>query len=69
MSQKGSTNGIGHMHTTNEPGTPVHIASSAARIVALGNKATQEGDFYASLHQEQEEVKLGIEKMEKTLGA
>ena len=44
----------------------VSTISSAARqqlaVVALGNKAIQEGDFYASLHQEQEEVKLGIEK-------
>ena len=44
----------------------VSTISSAARqqlaVVALGNKAIQEGDFYASLHQEQEEVKLGVEK-------
>ena len=44
----------------------VSTISSAARqqlaVVALGNKAIQDGDFYASLHQEQEEVKLGVEK-------
>ena len=44
----------------------VSTISSVARqklaVVALGNKTIQEGDFYASLHQEQEEVKVGVEK-------
>ena len=39
--------------------------SSTARqqlaVVALGNNAIQEGDFYTSLHQQEEEKKLGIQ--------
>ena len=43
----------------------VSTISSTARqqlaVVALGNNAIQEGDFYASLHQQQEEKKLGVQ--------
>ena len=43
----------------------VSTISSTARqqiaVVALGNYAIQEGDFYASLHQQQEEKKLGVQ--------
>ena len=39
--------------------------SSTARqklaVVALGNNDIQKGDFYTSLHQQQEEKRLGIQ--------
>ena len=43
----------------------VSTISSTARqqlaVVALGNNAIQEGDFYTSLHQQQEEKRLGVQ--------
>ena len=49
------------IYSINCVSTIYSTARQQLAVVALGNNAIQEGDFYASLHQQQEEKKLGVQ--------